>query len=136
MPISELNRERIQRMLEGHEAALNSTERSLSPDQAMVHRTLLELGRNTGLLELVDEFTDSAELPGRIRENAEEVLRSRGIALPEGVVLTARERREDGTRPLFRLHFPVRRSRMLVDYDAAAGVSTRLSTGSDNGMDL
>jgi hypothetical protein len=136
VPISAIHRERIETMLEGHKAALQDKTRALSPTKLNVHAKLLDLGSVPGILDLADEFTDSPDLYRRISNDGAEVLRSRGIQLPDGVVMTAHQGSRDGAPPVLRFQFPVQRLFMLVDYDAEVGVSTRLTTGNDDGMDL
>ncbi|MFE9627645.1 hypothetical protein [Streptomyces sp. NPDC006527] len=125
MPIPVLHRERLERALKGHEAALNGGK-PLSPDRARVHRTLLELGRNEELLTLIEDFVDSPELAARLRTDGDSVLSARGIKLPEGVTMQVVHCDGDQPRPLLRFTFAVRGLRMLADWDPESGPCARV----------
>ena len=59
MPITALQRERLEHALQDHDARVNGAERQLSSTSETVHRILLDLGRNEQLLDLISDFVDS-----------------------------------------------------------------------------
>lgn len=126
MPIPALHRERLERALEGHEAALSNGGKPLSPDRARVHRTLLELGRDEELLTLIEDFVDSPEFAVRLRTDGDSVLRARGIKLPEGVTMQVVHCDDGHPRPLLRFTFAVRGLRMLAYWDPESGACARV----------
>ena len=125
MPITALQRERLKRSLDDHEAALRSRDAPPSPMRATIHSILLELGRNEDLLTLVGDFVDSPDLTDELRDKGTSVLAARGITLPDGVAMQVLD--GDGERPTstLRFEFTVRNITILVDWDPELGASTR-----------
>jgi hypothetical protein len=130
MPISALQRERLERSLREHETALQSSNRPLNAVAARVHRTLVEIGRDENILALVNDFVDSSELADELRDDSYSALRARGIELPEGVTIDVVN--GEGPKPVLRLEVTARNATVLVDWDPELGVSTqaRRTTGS------
>jgi len=126
MPISSLQRERLERSLQEHEAALKRSDRPLGVVAATVHRILIELGRDGDVLALISDFVDSSELADELRNDGASVLRARGIKLPEGVTMQVVD--DNGGKPRAVLRFEVTARNVCVraDWDPELGVSTQI----------
>jgi hypothetical protein len=131
MPISALQRERLERSLREHEVLLQRSDRPLSDVAATVHGILLELGRNEDVLALVDDFVDSSELADKLRDDASSVLRARGIDLPEGVTMHVVDGYGDEPKPILRFEVAVRNVSVLAEWDPKLGVSTQVQRAPD-----
>jgi hypothetical protein len=127
MPISTAQRQRLERALNDHEAALTSNERKLTSSSARVHEILLELGRNERVLTLIADFVDSPTVSHDLRRNAASELTARGIDLPDGVVVRVIDSYGGGERSILRFEVSVGNATVLADWDPDAGACVRLA---------
>jgi hypothetical protein len=72
--------------------------------ETVIHRTLLKLGRDSDILNLINELYENPELIEELRKNCSSVLRQRGILLPEGVTVSVIEEPGRGVRADFTIN--------------------------------
>jgi hypothetical protein len=127
MPITDLQRQRLQRALSGHEAALRDKQRRLSPSSEMVHKTLLQLGHNERVLALIGGFVDSREVSDRLRRDPTSELMARGIELPDNVTLRVLDGYGKEPKPILRFEISVRNTTVIADWDPDVGACVKLA---------
>ncbi|MFJ1610031.1 hypothetical protein ACIOHS_42890 [Streptomyces sp. NPDC088253] len=125
MPISAVQRDRLENALQGHEAALSNSDEPPSPLRARVHATMVQLGRDEDVLTLVSDFMDSPTLVDELRADGAAVLRDRGISLPEGVTMQVVDGYGGDPPPILRLVLTVRSLTLFADWDPRTGASVR-----------
>jgi hypothetical protein len=127
MPITDLQRQRLQVALAGHEAALKDKQRRLSLSSEMVHEILLELGQSEKVLALVDGFVDSPEVSDRLRRDPASELLARGIDLPDNVTLRVLDGYGKEPKPILRFEIKVRNATVIADWEPDVGACVKLA---------
>lgn len=127
MPITALQRERLERALRDHDARVNGTERQLTSTSETVHRILLDLGKNEQLLDFISDFVDSADLGEEARRDPASVLSARGIELPDNVTMRVLDGYGVDPKPILRFEVTVRNATVFADWDPDVGACVRLA---------
>lgn len=130
MPITQLQRQRLERALEGHEAMLNAADRPRSSTSVKVHQVLVELGRDEQVLALIDDFVDVHTVAKELRTDPSAALRARGIELPDGVTVHVLDAYAGETKPVLRFEIKVGNATVLADWNANVGACVRLAQAS------
>jgi hypothetical protein len=127
MPITPLQRQRLEQALDDHEAVLNAADRPRSSTSARVHQLLVELGRDERVLALIDDFVDVPTVAEELRSDPSAALRTRGIELPNGVAVHVLDGYASEVRPVLRFEIKVRNATVLADWEADVGACVRLA---------
>jgi hypothetical protein len=127
MPITPLQRQRLERALDDHEAMLNAADPPRSSTSVRVHQLLVQLGRDERVLALVGDFVDVPTVAEELRSDPIATLRSRGIELPDGVTVHVTHRYASEAKPVLRFEIKVRNATVLADWDADVGACVRLA---------
>lgn len=90
MPVPPSHRERLESDLCGRERWLVALRRGIAvlEDEARAHEVILSLGRDPGVLRLVDELHDEPALCERMTGEPRAYLDARGVTLPDGAIVT------------------------------------------------
>lgn len=114
-----LHFERLKRGLIEHEAVLDRLDkkRIQLDTQTTLHRTLLRLGRDVGILNLINEMYESPGLIEELRKDSGSVLRLREIILPEGVSVSV----VDEPQRAVRLNFSVNGNKFFAQWSPELG---------------
>lgn len=117
---------RLNRGLIEHEAALDrlEKERLRLDTKTTIHRTLLSLGRDASILNLINEMYENPGLIEELRKDSESILEARGVALPEEVSISV----VDNPGRAVRVKFSINNIKILAQWSPELGFSTTVDT--------
>ncbi|MFH8574306.1 hypothetical protein [Streptomyces sp. NPDC017993] len=126
MPIPDIHRQRLDRALREHDRALEriSREKIRLETEEEIHRILLALGRDPGVLDGLCAIHEDPEIIDELEKDADSVLQERGVSLPSGVTIRVAE-----PHRAVQADISVRGTVFVVQWDLELGLSTALASG-------